>query len=92
MLYDRVVKFGEHMQKLGGNLNSAVKSYNSAIGSLETKLLTGARKFKDLHIATGGREIPDLPAIEETPRALNAPESDEPESGELPALPEKRRA
>ncbi|MGB4107578.1 MAG: DNA recombination protein RmuC [Alphaproteobacteria bacterium] len=74
MLYERVVKFGEHMQKLGGSLNSAVKTYNFAIGSLESKLLTGAKKFKDLHIGTSGREIPDLEAIEEMPREIAAPE------------------
>ncbi len=74
MLYERVIKFGEHMQKVGGSLNSAVKNYNFAIGSLESKLLTGAKKFKDLHIGTSGREIPDLEAIEEMPREIAAPE------------------
>lgn len=73
-LYNRIAKFGEHMQKLGRNLNTALGAYNQAVGSLESSVLPGARKFKELHVQTGGREIPDLPALEETPRALSSPE------------------
>ncbi len=73
-LYNRIAKFGEHMSKLGRNLNTALGAYNQAVGSLESSVLPGARKFKDLHIQTGGREIPELVALEETPRGLSAPE------------------
>jgi DNA recombination protein RmuC len=73
-LYNRVGKFAEHMQKLGRGLSGALNAYNEAVGSLEHKVLPGARKFKELHVQTGGREIPELGALEESPRALSAPE------------------
>lgn len=73
-LYNRIAKFGEHMGKLGRALNTGMTAYNQAVGSLESSVLPGARKFKDLHIQTGGREIPDLAALEETPRGISAPE------------------
>lgn len=73
-LYNRVAVFGEHMQKLGNTLNSAVGNYNKAVGSLESKVLPGAKKFKDLHVQVGAKEIPELPPLEETARLLSAPE------------------
>ncbi len=73
-LYNRVAKFGELMQKIGRNLGTAVGAYNEAVGSLESKLLPGARKLKDHHIQTGGRDIPELASIEDLPREMAAPE------------------
>ena len=37
-------------------------------------VLPGARKFKELHVQTGGREIPELTALEAVPQAISAPE------------------
>ena len=73
-LYNRIGKFGEHMQKVGANLGRAMGSYNDAVGSLERMVLPGARKFKELHVQTGGREISELPALEIMPQSLSAPE------------------
>lgn len=73
-LYNRIGKFGEHMQKVGANLGRAMGSYNDAVGSLERMVLPGARKLKELHVQTGGREIPELPALETMPQSLSAPE------------------
>ena len=46
-LYARLSVFSEHLTKLGKSLGMAVGDYNKAIGSYETKLLPGARKFVD---------------------------------------------
>jgi len=73
-LYHRVAVFGEHMKKLGSHLNTAMNTYNKAVGSLESKVLPGVKKFKDLHIQTGAKDIPALPPLEETSRTLSAPE------------------
>jgi DNA recombination protein RmuC len=62
------------VQNIGKNLGQAVGSYNRAIGSLESKVLPAARRFKDLHVQTGGKQIEILTPIEETERVLNAPE------------------
>jgi DNA recombination protein RmuC len=51
-LYDRVRKMLEHFNKLGRDLTAAVNSYNATAGSLERRVLTGARKFVELGAAT----------------------------------------
>ncbi|MCB9990118.1 MAG: DNA recombination protein RmuC [Rhodospirillales bacterium] len=73
-LYSRVVTFGEHMDKLGRNLSTAVGAYDSAVGSLERSVLPGARKFKELHVQTGGKDVPELKELGKTTRAITATE------------------
>ena len=73
-LYNRIATFGEHMQKLGRNLSTAVGAYDDAVGSLEKSVLPGARKFKELHVQTGGKEIADLKQLGKTPRSVTATE------------------
>ena len=73
-LYRRLSTFGDHLQKVGNGLNSALKAYNGAVGSLEGSVLPSARRFQDLHVTSKQRDIPDLKALEVTPRALSAPE------------------
>ena len=77
-LYQRISVFGDHMSKLGRGLNGAVDSYNKAVGSLEQKILPQLRRFKDLHIPTGGKDIASTPTIETPTRSLSAPEFDQP--------------
>ena len=70
-LYDRIRKFTEHFEGIGSALRKAVEAYNDATGSLEHRVLTSARRFKELGAATG-EEIPEVESIEEKPRALAA--------------------
>jgi DNA recombination protein RmuC len=74
-LYDRIGTFLKHFQEVGDSLKGAVTSYNNAAGSMETRLLVSARKFKELGAATG-EEIPELEPVDEVPRALAAPEKE----------------
>ncbi len=71
-LYKRISTFGDHMQKLGRGLTSALGAYNSAVGSLENSVLPGARRFRDLHVQTGGKEIPELQQIDYSVRTVTA--------------------
>ena len=73
-LYKRLSDLGEHMQKLGKGLGAAVNAYNSAVGSLESRVLVSARRFKDLGAAAIGAEIEEVPQIETSSRLLQAPE------------------
>jgi DNA recombination protein RmuC len=70
-LYDRLRTMAGHFAGVGRALDSAVKSYNSTVGSLETRVLASARKFTELGTATR-EEIPDVEAVESTTRTLQA--------------------
>jgi DNA recombination protein RmuC len=71
-LYSRLGAFASHVQKLGRSLNSAVGDYNKTVGSLETRILTGARKFEELGAAPETAEIPHSEGIENIPRELRS--------------------
>lgn len=72
-LYERMRTLAEHLMDIGKGLEKANTAYNSAIGSMEARVLPAARRFKDLGAASGA-EIPLIQPIETAPRALNAPE------------------
>jgi DNA recombination protein RmuC len=72
-LYDRLRTLAGHFDSLGGALGRAVNAYNSFVGSMETRVLPAARRFRDLG-ASAGDEIGPLPAIEQAPRQPDAPE------------------
>ncbi len=50
-LYRRLAVFADHLARLGKGLDTAVDNYNRAVGSFETKVLTGARRFTELGVA-----------------------------------------
>jgi DNA recombination protein RmuC len=69
-LYARLAVMGGHVAKLGRNIGLANDAYNSFVGSLETQVLTQAKRFEEFNIDTGGRSIESPPVIEQTPRPL----------------------
>jgi len=71
-LYERVDTVLQHVDKTGRGLESAIKAYNSMVGSMESRVLPTLRKFKETGIAVG--DIEDPKAIDTTPRQLWAPE------------------
>lgn len=73
-LYRRLSDMGDHWAKVGRSLRHATQAYNRAVGSLETKVLVSARRFKDLGIAAGEGELEGMVPVENSPRALQAPE------------------
>jgi DNA recombination protein RmuC len=74
-LYDRLKTFLGHFQSLGSSMERSVESYNKAVGSMESRVLVSARKFKELG-AAAGEEIPELEPVDEVPRTLAAPEKE----------------
>jgi len=72
-LHTRFGKFITDFDTVGRRLESATKSYNSAVGSMEGRLLPQLRKVEDLGIAPGKAIEPPEP-VEITVREITAPE------------------
>jgi DNA recombination protein RmuC len=51
-------------------LDTAVSKYNQMVGSLESQVLTQARRFEELKVDHEGREVPSLEALEAAVRPL----------------------
>jgi DNA recombination protein RmuC len=69
-LYARLAVMGGHVARLGRNIGLANDAYNAFVGSLETQVLTQAKRFEDFNIDTGGRAIESPPMVEQSPRPL----------------------
>jgi DNA recombination protein RmuC len=72
-VYERMRVLAEHLVEIGRGLEKANSAYNSAVGSIESRVLPAARRFKELGAATG-EEVPTLQPVEAVPRKLTAPE------------------
>jgi len=71
-LYDRIGILAEHWSRVGNRLNQAVDAYNSSVGSLETRVLPSARKFRDLKTVSADKEITSLEPVTQETRPLTA--------------------
>jgi DNA recombination protein RmuC len=69
-LYARLSVMGGHVARVGKNLDTAVGAYNAFVGSLESQVLTQAKKFEALNIDTSGKTIDVLPVVEQSARPL----------------------
>ncbi len=67
-LYERLAKAADDLRKVGSGLASAVNNYNSFVASFETRSLVTARKFRELNIEPGRRDIDVLTPVEALPR------------------------
>ena len=62
-LYERMAILAEHLNDVGLSLGKSVLAYNKAVGSLETRILPAARRFKELGVSSE-KEIPPLDPVE----------------------------
>ncbi|HYE93858.1 MAG TPA: DNA recombination protein RmuC [Terriglobales bacterium] len=72
-LYERLRTMGHHFEKVRRGLGQATEAYNAAVGSLEGRVLPAARKLEELGLVAG-ETIATLEPIDQTPRAVTAPE------------------
>jgi DNA recombination protein RmuC len=63
-LYERLAKAASDLRKVGSGLTTAVNNYNSFVSSFESRSLVTARKFRDLNIEPGAREIEEVSPVE----------------------------
>lgn len=73
-LYERLATLGGHMSELGASLDRAVSSYNRAVGSLESRVLVTARRFRELGAARDRSEIEVIEPVDARARGVQAPE------------------
>jgi DNA recombination protein RmuC len=52
-LHGRIGTLLEHFRRLGNALNGSVRAYNDAFGSLQSRVLPGARRLRELGAASG---------------------------------------
>lgn len=67
-MYDRIAVAAQHLKSVGTGLNSAVNNYNKFVGSFERNVMSTGRKFAELNIETGSRELDEVPVVEALPR------------------------
>lgn len=89
-LHDRIGTMGSHLDKLGRSLTAAVGSYNKAVGSLETRVLVSARKFRDLEVTDADLVTPA--PVTEAARPMTAAELMDTVAEERRELPDLEEA
>jgi len=67
-MYERLSVAAGHLSALGRSLNGSVGHYNKFVSSFENRVLVTGRRFKELSVETGSREIEAIDAVESLAR------------------------
>jgi len=73
-LYRRMAVMADHMGKVGDAIGTTVTRYNALLGSVESRVMPQARKFKELGAGDAGIDIAAPAQIEAAPRLPAPPE------------------
>jgi DNA recombination protein RmuC len=71
-LYERLSTVAGHLDALGRSISGSVTAYNKTVGSLESRVLVSARRFRDLRVSSDALAPPG--SLDQVPRPLTAPE------------------
>jgi len=69
-LYKRLSVMGGHVTSMGDGLRRAVAKYNEFVGSLESQVLTQAKRFEALSVDHEGRSLPAMEPLDGSLRPL----------------------
>jgi len=69
-LYKRIGDLGGHWIDIGRNLSRTVEAFNSAVGSLESRVLVSARRFRELGAAPSAVDIEMVEPVEKAVRQI----------------------
>ena len=72
-MYDRLCTMADNLGALGTNLRQAVESYNRTIGTIESRVLVTARRFRDMGVSTPD-ELEEVKTVQVAVRDARAPE------------------
>lgn len=72
-LYERMRMLAGYITDIGNGLDKATRAYNSAVGSLESRILPAARRFRELGAASGD-EIPMMNPLDTQARHMTDPD------------------
>jgi DNA recombination protein RmuC len=78
VLYERALKFADHLAEVRKHLEKSVNAFNETVGSYETRLLSQGRKLKD-EAALAADDLPDIPPIDVVPRTITALDTETPQ-------------
>jgi DNA recombination protein RmuC len=73
-LYRRMAVMADHLGKVGDAIGTTVTRYNALLGSVESRVMPQARKFKELGAGDAGIDIAAPAQIESAPRLPAPPE------------------
>jgi DNA recombination protein RmuC len=67
-LYNRVIKFTEHFEKIRAGLEKATGAYNDALGSYERMVRPSGEKLMKLAAADASKDLPEIAPLQMTLR------------------------
>ena len=73
-LYRRMAIMADHLGKVGDAIGQSVTRYNALLGSVESRVMPQARKFKELGAGDAGIDIAAAAPLETAPRLPAPPE------------------
>jgi len=73
MIHSRLKTFHSHFSKIGTQLKSAVKAFNSGVKSWDARLMPSIRKIEEMGISDQGRELEEAQTIDDRPLSLETP-------------------
>ncbi len=73
-LYSRVSVFADHFEKVGTGLKTALKGFNDAAGSWESRIIPAGRKLEQLKATDNKGVLPDFDIIDNPVREIKKPE------------------